>query len=77
MADTESKALKPKEKKEVLGIDGVLYIDTKQFAITKAIATHLIKSLFKSVSISEILAPFTFRMPISLVLLKAICFEIA
>ncbi|REE83217.1 carboxypeptidase-like protein [Lutibacter oceani] len=29
---------KPKEKKEILGIEGVLYIDTKQFAITKAIA---------------------------------------
>ncbi len=29
---------KPKENKEVLGIEGVLYIDTKQFAITKAIA---------------------------------------
>tara|TARA_R110001583_G_scaffold103190_2_gene250337 strand:- start:2011 stop:4518 length:2508 start_codon:yes stop_codon:yes gene_type:complete len=29
---------KPKEKKEVLGIEGVLYIDTKEFAITKAIA---------------------------------------
>ncbi|SNR73831.1 DUF5686 and carboxypeptidase-like regulatory domain-containing protein [Lutibacter flavus] len=29
---------KPKEKKEVLGIEGVLYIDTKEYAITKAIA---------------------------------------
>jgi hypothetical protein len=29
---------KPKEKKEILGIEGVLYIDTKSFAITKAIA---------------------------------------
>ena len=29
---------KPKEKKEFLGIEGVLYIDTKSFAITKAIA---------------------------------------
>jgi hypothetical protein len=29
---------KPKEKKEIIGIEGVLYIDTKQFAITKAVA---------------------------------------
>lgn len=29
---------KPKEKKEFLGIEGVLYIDTQSFAITKAIA---------------------------------------
>ena len=29
---------KPKENKEILGIEGILYIDTKQFAITKAIA---------------------------------------
>jgi hypothetical protein len=29
---------KPKEKKEILGIEGVLYIDNKSFAITKAIA---------------------------------------
>lgn len=29
---------KPKEKKETLGIEGVLYIDSKQFAITKVIA---------------------------------------
>ncbi len=29
---------KPKEKKEFLGIEGVLYIDSKSFAITKAIA---------------------------------------
>lgn len=29
---------KPKVKKEVLGIEGVLYIDTETFAITKAIA---------------------------------------
>ncbi|MFK5959463.1 MAG: DUF5686 family protein [Lutibacter sp.] len=29
---------KPKEKKEVLGIEGVMYLDTKSFAITKAIA---------------------------------------
>jgi len=29
---------KPKEKKEILGIEGVLYVDTKSFAITKAIA---------------------------------------
>lgn len=28
---------KPKEKKEILGLEGVLYIDTKQFAITKAV----------------------------------------
>ncbi len=29
---------KPKEKADVLGIEGVLYLDTKSFAITKAIA---------------------------------------
>ena len=29
---------KPKEKKEILGIEGVLYLDTKSYAITKAIA---------------------------------------
>jgi len=29
---------KPKEKKEVLGIEGVLYIDTQSYAITKALA---------------------------------------
>lgn len=29
---------KPKEKKEILGIEGVLYLDTKSFAITKAVA---------------------------------------
>lgn len=29
---------KPKEKKELLGIEGVLYIDTQNFAISKAIA---------------------------------------
>ena len=29
---------KPKEKKEILGIEGVLYIDSKSFALTKAIA---------------------------------------
>ena len=29
---------KPKEKKKILGIEGVLYIDSKSFAITKAIA---------------------------------------
>ena len=29
---------KPKEKKEFLGIEGVLYIDTQSYAITKAIA---------------------------------------
>lgn len=29
---------KPKEKKEVLGIEGVLYIDSKSFALTKAMA---------------------------------------
>lgn len=29
---------KPKEKKEILGIEGVLYIDTKSFALTKAMA---------------------------------------
>ena len=29
---------KPKEKKEIIGIEGVLYIDTQQYAITKGIA---------------------------------------
>ncbi|MDO9039243.1 MAG: DUF5686 family protein [Lutibacter sp.] len=29
---------KPKEKKEILGIEGVLYIDSQSFALTKAIA---------------------------------------
>ncbi|MBE0424804.1 MAG: carboxypeptidase-like regulatory domain-containing protein, partial [Lutibacter sp.] len=29
---------KPKERQETLGIEGVLYIDTKSFALTKAIA---------------------------------------
>jgi len=29
---------KPKEKKEILGIEGVLYIDAQSFALTKAIA---------------------------------------
>ncbi|NEW79062.1 MAG: carboxypeptidase-like regulatory domain-containing protein, partial [Gelidibacter sp.] len=29
---------KPKEKKEILGIEGVLYIDIRSFALTKAIA---------------------------------------